>query len=67
MGKSKLVSFTQISPNRNSPRNHKIDTISIHCAVHPYAVNDKVYEALICLLVDICQRNAIKCMMKREG
>ena len=23
----------QISPNRNSPRNHKIDTITIHCVV----------------------------------
>jgi hypothetical protein len=28
-----LVSYTQISPNRTSPRNHKIDTITIHCAV----------------------------------
>ena len=30
---SSLVSFTQISPNRNSPRNHNIDTITIHCYV----------------------------------
>ena len=28
---SSLVCYTQISPNRNSPRNHVIDTITIHC------------------------------------
>ena len=28
---SKLVSYTAISPNRSSPRNHEIDTITIHC------------------------------------
>ena len=28
---SSLVCYTQISPNRNSPRNHEIDTITIHC------------------------------------
>ena len=28
---SKLVTYKRISPNRNSPRNHKIDTITIHC------------------------------------
>ena len=28
---SKLVEYTKISPNRSSPRNHKIDTITIHC------------------------------------
>lgn len=28
---SPLVVYTQISPNRTSPRNHKIDTITIHC------------------------------------
>ena len=33
MSNSSLVSYTQISPNRTSPRNHKIDTITIHCAV----------------------------------
>jgi len=33
MSNSSLVSFTKISPNRNSPRNHAIDTISIHCVV----------------------------------
>lgn len=123
MSNSPLVSYTQISPNKNSPRNHKIDTITIHCVVgqvsverlgaifaptrkqassnygigvdgrvgmyveekdrswcssnaandnraitiecasdatHPYAINDKVYESLIKLCVDICKRNDIK-------
>lgn len=123
MSNSPLVSHTRISPNKNSPRNHKIDTITIHCVVgqlsvesiggifapksrqassnygigydgrigmyveekdrswctssrandnraitievacdpkHPYAVNDAAYNALIDLLVDICQRNDIE-------
>lgn len=37
--------------------------ITIECAsdnFHPYKVNDKVYNALIELLVDICKRNGIK-------
>ena len=33
MGVSPLVSMTKVSPNRTSPRNHTIDTISIHCYV----------------------------------
>ena len=33
MSNSKLVNYTRISPNKNSPRNHKIDTITIHCVV----------------------------------
>ena len=33
MSNSPLVSYTKISPNKNSPRNHAIDTISIHCVV----------------------------------
>lgn len=33
MSNSPLVSFTRISPNKNSPRNHKIDTVTIHCVV----------------------------------
>lgn len=120
---STLVDFTQISPNRTSPRNHAIDTITIHCYVgqvtvermgkgfakeskkascnygigldgkigmyveekdrswcssdadndhraitiecacdskSPYAINDKVYKALIELCADICKRNNIK-------
>ena len=28
---SPLICYTQISPNRTSPRNHAIDTITIHC------------------------------------
>lgn len=31
MSNSKLATYTAISPNRNTPRNHKIDTITIHC------------------------------------
>lgn len=31
MSNSKLVNYTKISPNKNIGRNHKIDTISIHC------------------------------------
>ena len=30
---SPLVDYTQISPNRTSPRNHVIDTVTIHCVV----------------------------------
>lgn len=30
---SPLVNYTKISPNRTSPRNHVIDTFSIHCYV----------------------------------
>ena len=30
---SPLVTYTKISPNRTSPRNHSIDTITIHCVV----------------------------------
>jgi hypothetical protein len=33
MSNSPLVDFIRISPNRTSPRNHKIDTITIHCVV----------------------------------
>lgn len=120
---SPLVSYTKISPNKTSPRNHKIDTITIHCYVgqvtverlgrgfysasaktscnygigldgrigmfveekdrswcssnrkndhraitiecasestHPYAINEKVYKALVELCADICKRNDIK-------
>ena len=30
MSNSPLVNYVKISPNKNSPRNHKIDTITIH-------------------------------------
>ena len=33
MSNSPLVTYTKISPNKSSPRNHKIDTITIHCVV----------------------------------
>lgn len=33
MSNSKLVDYTKISPNKTSPRNHRIDTITIHCVV----------------------------------
>ncbi len=126
MSNSPLVSYTKISPHRDSPRNHKIDTITIHCVVgqcnveplgelfqtkaassnygigkdgriamfveekdrsycsssaandnraitiecasdtkEPFAVNDKVYAALIDLLVDICNRNGIPKLLWR--
>ena len=33
MGNSSLATLRKISPNRTSPRNHAIDTVSIHCYV----------------------------------
>lgn len=33
MSNSPLVDFTLISPNRTSPRNHEINTVTIHCVV----------------------------------
>lgn len=126
MSNSPLVSYTKISPNRTSPRNHAIDTITIHCVVGqltaeviaslfvpkerqascnycvgldgrigliceekdrswcsfsrandhraitietacdlkaPYAVRPVVYDALIKLCADICQRNGKKRMV----
>lgn len=38
MSNSPLVSYTKISPNRNSPRKHSIDTITIHCYVGQVSV-----------------------------
>lgn len=40
MSNSSLVSYTKISPNRNSPRNHEIDTITIHCYTAQASVED---------------------------
>lgn len=37
---SKLVSYTKLSPNRNSPRNHKIDKITIHHMAGNLSVED---------------------------
>ena len=35
---SPLVSYTKISPNKTSPRNHVIDTITIHCMAGNFSV-----------------------------
>lgn len=35
---SSLVDYIKISPNKTSPRNHKIDTITIHCYVGQVSV-----------------------------
>lgn len=47
MSNSPLVSHINISPNRTSPRNHVIDTITIHCAVGQISVEalGKIFEA----------------------
>lgn len=131
MSNSPLVTYTQLSPNRTHPRNHAIDTITVHCvvgqvtakqgcalfqspsrnascnyvvgkdgsiglcvdegdrswctggtlsvngmtgkmndhravtievacdSVHPYAVTDAAYEALVKLVADIAKRNGM--------
>lgn len=38
MGNSSLVNYTKISPNSTNPRNHIIDTITIHCVVGQLSV-----------------------------
>ena len=38
MSNSSLISFTKISPFKNAPRNHNIDTITIHCVVGQLSV-----------------------------
>lgn len=40
MSNSSLVSYKKISPHKNSPRNHAIDTITIHCYVGQVSVED---------------------------
>ena len=44
MSNSPLSCMRLISPNRNSPRNHKIDTISIHCVVGQMGVEALCHE-----------------------
>lgn len=45
----------------NAANDHRAITIEVASdTYHPYAVNDKAYNALIELLVDICKRNNIK-------
>lgn len=38
MSNSPLISYSKISPNKTSPRNHIIDTVSIHCVVGQLSV-----------------------------
>lgn len=38
MSNSSLVNYTKISPNKTSPRNHTVDTITIHCVVGQLSV-----------------------------
>lgn len=38
MNNSPLVNYTKISPNKTSPRKHKIDTITVHCVVGQLSV-----------------------------
>lgn len=40
MSNSPLATYKKISPNKTSPRNHKIDTISIHCAVGQFTAKE---------------------------
>lgn len=40
MNNSPLATYKKISPNRTSPRKHKIDTISIHCAVGQFTAKE---------------------------
>lgn len=40
MSNSSLVSYTRISPNKTTPRNHKIDTITIHCMAGDLSVEN---------------------------
>lgn len=40
MSDSSFVSYTRISPNRTSPRNHVIDTITPHCFVGEVSAED---------------------------
>ena len=44
MSNSPLVDYTEISPNRTSPRKHAIDTITIHCVVGQCAVTTLGHE-----------------------
>lgn len=40
MSNSSLVKYTKLSPNRNIPRNHAIDTITIHCYASQASVRE---------------------------
>lgn len=40
MSNSPLISYTKISPNKTSPRNHEIDTVTVHCYVGQVSAED---------------------------
>ena len=40
MSNSPLAKYTKISPNKTSPRNHAIDTVSIHCVVGQFTARE---------------------------
>lgn len=40
MSNSKLATYTRLSPNKTSPRNHKIDTISPHVVVGQFTAKE---------------------------
>lgn len=40
MSNSPLAKYRNISPNRTSPRNHVIDTVSIHCVVGQFTAQE---------------------------
>lgn len=40
MSNSPLATYKKISPNKTSPRNHKIDTVSIHCVVGQFTAKE---------------------------
>lgn len=42
MSNSKLVDAIRISPNKTAPRNHEIDTITIHCMVAQWTAEEAV-------------------------
>lgn len=42
MSNSKLVDAIRISPNKTAPRNHEIDTITIHCMVAQWTSEEAV-------------------------
>ena len=46
MSNSSLVSYTKISPNKTSPRNHVIDTITIHVYVGQASVESMGLQKL---------------------
>lgn len=52
MGNSPLVTYVNLSPNCTKPRNHDIDTITIHCVVGQFTAKQ------ICDLSNFTQYNA---------